>query len=114
MENGDEPSIEAMKDRVYALNRMSAAIHEERSALEKKIAEALAVWKLGQRVPYRDRSEYEITNIKPGYSVGSVKYFGRKVLKSGKLHANTTELWFYDAGRDIKAATEQQPVTAPL
>jgi hypothetical protein len=102
-----ELAIEAMKARVYELNRMSAAIHDERSALERRLAEQLATWKPGQRVLYRDRGEYEITEIKPGYGVGSVKYFGRKVLKSGALHANTTEIRTYNEGRDFKAVAEQ-------
>lgn len=101
-------AVEAMKARIYELNRMSAAIHEERSAIEMRLTELLAAWKPGQRVLYRDRGQFEITAIRPGYGVGKVKYFGRKVLKSGALHANETEMWTYNEGRDFKAVDEQE------
>ena len=81
--------LQRWKDRVYELNRMSAAIHDERSALEQKIAEASAVWGIGQRVLHRG-SEYEIVGIR---AVGlAIRYFGRRVLKSGKLGVEA-ELW---------------------
>ena len=101
-------AVETMKARIDELNRMSAAIHEERSAIKQRLAELLATWKPGQRVLYRDRGEHEITAVRPGYRVGSVKYFGRKVLKSGALHANETEMWTYEEGRDFKPVPEQQ------
>jgi len=85
-------SVTAMRERVMELNRMATAINEERDALEQQIADALALFKPGERVLYRGR-EYQISRVRPGYTLGKVRYIGRAILKSGALHQNERELW---------------------
>jgi hypothetical protein len=82
-----------MKTRIFELNRMSAAIHEERAALEQQIAAALAKYQIGQRVKWRGRYQVEISRIGSGYGVGTVHYFGRKLLKSGALGQQEFQLF---------------------
>lgn len=101
-------AVETMRARVDELTRTIAQLSEERADLEQRIADARAKWRPGQRVLYRNKDEYEITAVRPGYaSEGGVKYYGRKVLKSGKLHANTSELWTFDVDRDLRPVGEQ-------
>jgi hypothetical protein len=85
--------VEEMKARVFELNRMSAAIHEERADLEQKIAAAVAEYQIGQRVIQYGRRHFEITRIGRGYGVGTAKYFGRQVLKAGTLGKQEFELY---------------------
>lgn len=84
--------VASMKARVLELNRMRDAIDEERRELEQRIAEKNAVWKPGARVLWRNRGEYEITGVRPGYGIDDVKYIGGKVLKSGEIGV-AVELW---------------------
>ena len=90
---GCSRSVEEMKARVYELNRMSAAIHEERDALEQQIAAAVAKYAVGQRLTWRGRHLIEVSKIVRGYGVGSARYLGRKVLKAGALGQQEFELW---------------------
>lgn len=90
--------IEAMKARVYELNRMSEEIHVERSQLESRIAELIAGFKVGQRVAWKRQGQYEITAIKAGYGF-QPEYIGCKVLKAGGLGARKRLWWAtYDNG----------------
>ena len=90
---GCSRSVEEMKARVFELNRMSAAIHEERAALEQQIAAAVAEYQIGQRVIRYGKRHFEITRIGRGYGVGTAKYFGRQVLKAGTLGKQEFELY---------------------
>jgi hypothetical protein len=85
-------SVEEMTARVRELNRMSASIRQERDELEQKIAEAVADYTIGQRVRM-GRTNFEVSRIGRGYSEGTAKYFGRKVLKSGTLGKQEFELY---------------------
>ena len=91
--DGCSRSVEGMKARVFELNRMSAAIDEERDALEQQIAAAVAEYKIGQRVIWHGKHHFEITRIGRGYVVGTAKYFGRPVLKAGTLGKAEYELY---------------------
>ena len=90
---GSSRSVEDMMARVVELNRMSAAIHEERADLEQKIATAVATYTVGQRLTLRSKHPIEVSRVLRGYGVGSVRYLGRKVLKSGALGRQEFELY---------------------
>lgn len=94
--------IEAKMARVKELNRTIEDCSEEKEKLMESIALLVAKYKIGQRVEYRSRGVFEITDIRSGGFAGSVRYFGRKVLKGGGLHSLETELWAFDQVRDIR------------
>ena len=66
-----------------------------------------AKYKVGQRIIRGMTDVVEITRIVPGRHVGGIHYFGRAVLKSGRLHTKEKHLWSYAPGRRLRStATE--------
>jgi hypothetical protein len=47
---------------------------------------------VGQRGWPQSGCEYEVTSLRVRY--GTICVYGRKVLKSGRLHANEQEMWW--------------------
>jgi hypothetical protein len=82
----------AMEERRIAA---SEAEHSYLVALDAYHAELVktATYKVGDRVSERG-FDYEISDVRPsGYTTRPFYYFGRKVLKGGALHKNSTRLW---------------------
>jgi hypothetical protein len=80
-------------------------LEARRSEAKRKLAEMTAKWEPGQRVLWRG-AEYEITSYEFWYGE-ELQYRGRKVLKSGALHAKEQNL--YGSGLISSVPQKVQP-----
>jgi hypothetical protein len=86
---------EAIKAELDWLKNKATALNERRAHVEQELAEALAEFKVGQRVMQGNGTkaeEYEIEAVFLKYGK-SLRYRGRKVTKSGALHKVSQELY---------------------
>ena len=68
-----------------------------------------AKYKVGQRIIRGVTDVVEITRIVPGRRDGDIHYFGRAVLKSGRLHTKEKHLWSYAPGRRLRSTATEYP-----
>ena len=106
----NKPEVDDMIKRAEGLKARIEQDKKELEALKQRIAEAIARFKPGQRVLYRNQDEYEISSVRPGYDFSSVSYYGRKILKAGGLHKNEQSLWESFRGNDLKLVEPKQEV----
>ena len=76
------------------LEQQKKNLIQEIKRKEQALAEALAEFRVGQRViALRLRPvEYEITRVELGY-LNEVAYHGAKILKDGRVGAHSRRLW---------------------
>jgi hypothetical protein len=82
-------------EELSRLGRQEAAIVREIRAKEQALAEALAEFRVGQRVialRLHGPVEYEITKVGLGY-LNEVAYHGAKILRDGRVGAHSRRLW---------------------
>jgi predicted transcriptional regulator len=80
---------------ISELERERKAISHEIKRKEQALAEALAKFRVGQRVivlRLRGLIEYEITKVELGF-LNEVAYHGAKILKGGRVGAHSRRLW---------------------
>jgi hypothetical protein len=90
----EEQKDKAIKE-IASLERDRRAISHEIRLKEQALAEALAEFRVGQRVIIKKHgapTEYEITRVELGY-LYDVAYYGAKILKDGRLGAHSRRLW---------------------
>lgn len=104
--NADFFDVDEAKARILKLQQTEREVRQEIDALLLRVAHAVAMFKIGQRVMYRNAGEFEITRIELKDTAGEVRYYGRKVLKAGGLHANERELWSYNTARDLRPVSQ--------
>ena len=85
--------IEAMKADLRELDAQANVLNNMRCDLRQKIADAQAVFKVGDNVTY-DGAKYvwQITGIGVSYN-NDPKYIGAKIKKDGKPGVATSGIW---------------------
>jgi len=86
-------NIEAMKTELRELNAQAETLETKRRELRQQIADAQALFKVGERVTY-DGAKYvwQITNIGVGYS-NEPMYFGAALKKGGAPGAISRQIF---------------------
>ena len=92
-ERRNEMDIEAMKSELSKLTEQANALKEQCRQLQQKIVEAKAVFKVGDRVTYKNaKYVWQITGIGVGYGV-EPKYIGSRLKKDGTPSVMVGEIW---------------------
>lgn len=85
--------IEAMKVELRDLDAQFEAISAKRQDLRQRIADAQAVFKVGDRVTYEGvRYVWQITRIGVGFG-NAPMYIGARLKKNGEPGVATGEIW---------------------
>lgn len=87
-----KPNIEQMKEELLALDERVVKLSDARRSLRQKIAEAQAVFNVGDIVTYEGaKYKWQIISIEVGYNY-EPKYIGAKLKKDGSLLAIREEI----------------------
>lgn len=85
-----DKTVDELKALVYERESAAKLIHEEIKVIESVLVCKVAEFEIGEHVRVVDTVRgkervYEITDRRPGFSLGNVRYWGRIVKKDGNL-----------------------------
>jgi hypothetical protein len=84
-----DKTVDELKALVYERESAAKLIHEEIKVIESVLVCKVAEFEIGERVLVKEytgkEAVYEITDRRPGFSFGNVRYWGRVVKKDGNL-----------------------------
>lgn len=101
-----ENDVEQLRRKWESLKAQAADAFLSYQSKRTELIQRTAAYKVGQRLIVRGKFTYEITRLAPTSGTGrprEYEVFGRKVLKSGALHANEKELYSWDLERSQPA-----------
>lgn len=84
-----DKTVDELKALVYERESAAKLIREEIKVIESVLVCKVAEFEIGERVLVKEytgkEAVYEITDCRPGFSLGNVRYWGRVVKKAGNL-----------------------------
>lgn len=98
-------STEALKSELKDVQAQIDVLIDRRASLQRRLAESLAEFKVGDRVTYDGAKDvWEITGVRLSY-MDHVRYQGAKLCKDGSEGARGCEIYF---GRNPLRLAEPQ------